>query len=243
MSKLLANGQLPSSKGTLFTATGPDVVNINVANSSGSNTETVILYVSRNAGTDRILRQVILNPNESAFLAGLPIESGDLIKGQTTDATTVDYDITGLGQAATVATPPPPMEFATFDANGNLKSLTTNTALSSSPTAGIGYTTGAGGTVTQATSRTTGVTLNKTTGQITLVSAAGSATPASFTLTNSAIGANDVVIINQKSGTDLYEIFVTNIAAGSCKITSFTTGGTTTEQPVFTFAVIKGASA
>ena len=123
------------------------------------------------------------------------------------------------------------------------KSLTTNTALSSSPTAGVGYSTGAGGTATQITSRSTGVTLNKITGQITLVSAAGSATPASFTLTNSAIGANDVVIVSQKSGTDKYEIFVTNVAAGSCQITFFTTGGTTTEQPVFSFAVIKGANA
>ena len=36
----------------------------------------------------------------------------------------------------------------------------------------LGYTTGSGGAVTQATSRTTGVTLNKTNGAITLVSAA-----------------------------------------------------------------------
>ena len=38
---------------------------------------------------------------------------------------------------------------------------------------GLGYATGSGGTVTQATSRTTGVTLNKTNGAIELVSAAG----------------------------------------------------------------------
>jgi hypothetical protein len=46
----------------------------------------------------------------------------------------------------------------------------------------------------------------------------------------------------QKSGTDLYEIFVTNVAAGSFKMTFFTTGGTSTEQPVFNFAVIKGSN-
>lgn len=110
---------------------------------------------------------------------------------------------------------------------------------STSPTAGIGYATGAGGAVTQATNRTTGVTLNTICGAITLISAAGSATPASFTVTNSAVAALDTVIVSQKSGTDLYEIFVTAVAAGSFKITSFTTGGTTTEQPVFNFAVIK----
>jgi len=46
----------------------------------------------------------------------------------------------------------------------------------------------------------------------------------------------------QKSGADLYELFVTNVAAGSFKITFFTTGGTTTEQPVFHFNVFKGVS-
>lgn len=113
---------------------------------------------------------------------------------------------------------------------------------SSSATGGVGYATGAGGTVTQATSRTTGVTINTPTGAITLVSAAGSAVAASFTVTNSSVAATDVVLVSQKSGTDLYEIFVTAVAAGSFRITSFTTGGTTTEQPVFNFAVIKGVT-
>lgn len=105
-------------------------------------------------------------------------------------------------------------------------------------TAGYGPTTG--GTVTQATSRTTGVTINKPTGQITLVSAAGTTSWQSFTVTNSTVASTDVIIVNQDSGTDLYQLFVTNVAAGSFRITFATTGGTTTEQPVFGFAVIKG---
>jgi hypothetical protein len=114
---------------------------------------------------------------------------------------------------------------------------------SSSPTAGIGYATGAGGAVAQGTNRTTTVVLNTIAGAITLISAAGSATPASFTVTNSAVAATDTVIVSQKSGTDLYEIFVTAVAAGSFRITSFTTGGTTVETPVFNFAVIKSVAA
>jgi hypothetical protein len=51
-----------------------------------------------------------------------------------------------------------------------------------------------------------------------------------------------VVVVVQKSGTDLYEIHVTNVAAGTCQISFRTTGGTTTEQPVFNFAVIKGVT-
>jgi len=110
-------------------------------------------------------------------------------------------------------------------------------------TAGLGYGTGTGGAVTQATSRTTGVTLNKTNGAITLFSAAGTATWESFTVTNSTVAATDVVILSQKSGTDLYMLEVTAVAAGSFRISFATTGGTTTEQPVFNFAVIKAVAA
>lgn len=110
-------------------------------------------------------------------------------------------------------------------------------------TAGLGYGAGSGGTVTQATSRTTGVTLNKTNGSITLVSAAGTATWQSFTVTNSTVAISDVVILSQRSGTDLYMLEVTAVAAGSFRISFATTGGTTTEQPVFNFAVIKAVTA
>ncbi len=114
---------------------------------------------------------------------------------------------------------------------------------SSHPTAGIGYITGAGGTVTQGTSRTTGVTINKISGAITLVSAAGSTTAATFTVTNSTVAATDTVIVSQKSGTDRYDLCVTAVAAGSFDITFRTFSGTTTEQPVFNFVVFKGVSA
>jgi hypothetical protein len=115
--------------------------------------------------------------------------------------------------------------------------------IASTGTAGVGYATGAGGVVTQGTSRTTGVTLNKTTGAITLFSAAGSATAATFTVTNSTVAATDVIILNQKSGTDLYDLMVTAVAAGSFNVTFRTTSGTTTETPVFNFAVIKAVAA
>ena len=111
------------------------------------------------------------------------------------------------------------------------------------PTTGIGYTTGAGSTVTQATSRTTGVTINAVSGAITLVSAAGSTTPATFTVTNSAVAATDSIVVCQKSGTDLYTLSVSAVAAGSFNITFNTKSGTTTEQPVFNFVVIKGVTA
>lgn len=107
---------------------------------------------------------------------------------------------------------------------------------------GLGYGTGAGGTVTQSTSRTTGVTINKACGAITLVSAAGSTTFQSFTVTNSLVAATDVIRVCQKSGTDKYAIWVTAVAAGSFVITFATLSGTTTEQPVFNFAIIRAVT-
>lgn len=132
----------------------------------------------------------------------------------------------------------------TFFINGTqVASVTTGGALvSNAATAGIGYATGAGGTVAQVTSRTTGVTIDKVCGQITLVSAAGSATYASFTVTNSAVAATDEPRVWQVSGTDLYEIHITAVAAGSFQITFRTTGGTTTETPVFGFAIRKAVT-
>jgi hypothetical protein len=117
-----------------------------------------------------------------------------------------------------------------------------NSVRSTSATAGIGYGTGAGGAVTQGTSRTTGVTLNNVCGAITLFTAAGSATWQSFTVTNSTVAATDTIIVNQRSGTDLYMMHVTAVGAGSFRISFATTGGTTSEAPVFNFAVIKAVS-
>jgi hypothetical protein len=117
-----------------------------------------------------------------------------------------------------------------------------NSVRSTSATGGIGYATGAGGAVTQGTSRTTGVTLNTVAGAITLFTAAGSATWQSFTVTNSTVAATDTIIVNQRSGTDLYMVHVTAVGAGSFRISFATTGGTTSEAPVFNFAVIKAVS-
>lgn len=111
---------------------------------------------------------------------------------------------------------------------------------------GYGSSIGVGGTVTQGTSRTTGVTLDKVAGAITLFSttntAVSGATAQSFTVTNNTVAATDQILVEQKSGTDKYLIFVTNVQAGSFQITNYTTGGTTNEAPVFTFTVFKSTA-
>jgi len=65
----------------------------------------------------------------------------------------------------------------------------------------LGYTTGSGSSVVQATNKSTGVTLNTPNGQITMNNASlAASTTVSFTLTNSVITANDVLILNHISG-------------------------------------------
>ena len=90
-------------------------------------------------------------------------------------------------------------------------------------TNGFGYQTGQslGGTVTQATSKSTGVTLNKPNGQITMNAATLNAySAAQFTLTNSCIGASDVVILNHISGgSPGAYVFTSTPAVGSTLIT------------------------
>lgn len=108
-------------------------------------------------------------------------------------------------------------------------------------TAGFGFDPGGGGSVTQGTSRTTGVTLNAPSGVVTMFTAAGSATWSSFTITSSAIQASDVVGISYRSSTNDY-IFSTKVAAGSVKVNFATTGGTASDTPIINFTAV-GASA
>jgi hypothetical protein len=60
-------------------------------------------------------------------------------------------------------------------------------------------------------------------------------------LTNSA-AASDTVVVSQKSVTDKYIVLVIAVAACSFSISFATMGMTTTEQPVFSFTVIKGSA-
>jgi hypothetical protein len=151
------------------------------------------------------------------------------------------FAVPAMAQNTSAPTTSDKINIVRVDANGvgTPGSVTIPTVFN---TAGVGYSAGGGGAVTQITTRTTGVTLNTNSGAITLVSAAGSATPASFTVTNSKVAATDTIVLVQKSGTDLLELHVTAVAAGSFRVTFFTTGGTTTEQPVINFAVLKGAA-
>ena len=107
----------------------------------------------------------------------------------------------------------------------------------------LGYSTDAQGSVTQLTSKSTGVTLNKSSGQITMNNAAlGATTNVTFTLTNSLIGVRDVLVLNVYGGTSgSYNVWVSGLAEGSATITVRNiTAGSLSEAIVINFAIIHG---
>jgi hypothetical protein len=124
-------------------------------------------------------------------------------------------------------------------------SLAVSGALTSSG-GGIGYATGAGGTQTQATSRTTGVTLNKLSGTITMFSSAVAAAASStFTLTNTFIAAGDIVIVTHNSATNACSWVCEAIAgAGSATIVvKNISAASITEATPLKFIIIKAVTA
>jgi hypothetical protein len=123
------------------------------------------------------------------------------------------------------------------DAGGNVR-VTTGT---------LGYSTGAGGAVTQATSKATAVTLNKPTGQITLNNAALAAnTSVTFIVNNNLVVATDTIIIHRVSGgtAGAYNIWVDSVATGTFSVyVRNITPGALSEAPVLNFSIIKAVAA
>ena len=108
----------------------------------------------------------------------------------------------------------------------------------------LGYSTGAQGTVTQATDKGTGVTLNKSAGRITMNNAAlAGNTAVTFTLNNSLISANDTIILNISGGATAaaYTTYVSSMTTGSAVLTLRNlTSGSLSEAVIVNFAIIHG---
>ena len=108
-----------------------------------------------------------------------------------------------------------------------------------------GYVTGEGGAVTQSTSKSTGVTLSKKCGQITMNAAALAAnTTVTFTLTNTTIAATDIIVLNHVSGGTAGS-YLLNAQAGSGSASINVrniTSGSLSEAIVIGFAVIKAVT-
>lgn len=106
----------------------------------------------------------------------------------------------------------------------------------------IGYTAVAQGTVTQATDKSTAVTLNRPAGRITMNAASlGANTAVSFTLNNSFISSNDLIIVNVSAGgtAGAYTTYISSMTAGSAVVTLRNlTAGALAEAVVLNYAII-----
>lgn len=183
-----------------------------------------------------------LGVNSAGTALAFQTMSGDAVLSSGAISVTKTGGVS-FGTAATQSTGTSGANIPLLNAANTWSATQTNSAgwLSSSPSAGIGYTTGAGGSVTQLTSRTTAVSINDVSGDITLFSAAGVGSWTSFTVNNSAIAATDTISLSVKSATNTYVLAnATAVAAGSFQISFIAVVGTATDAPVFNFNVIKG---
>lgn len=121
--------------------------------------------------------------------------------------------------------------------------------IASGDTTGIGYTS-RGSSVTQATNRTTGVTINTVCGQITTNTASLAAeASANFTVTNSLVQIGDVVVVSIQSGTNGGNTAVTvvTVANGSFVIkvsnNNAAAGTAETGAIIINYAIIKAVGA
>ena len=117
------------------------------------------------------------------------------------------------------------------------------------PTMGFTFAAGGGAAVTQATSRTTGVTINTVTGQITTnTTSLAAEAAAAFTVTDSKVGLHDVIILSIQSGSNggNTAVNVTTVAAGSFAIkvsnNNAAAGTAETGSIIINFMVLKGTS-
>lgn len=131
----------------------------------------------------------------------------------------------------------------------NVSGSVTSNLLARSGSTALGYSgTGTGSTVTQLTSKSTAVTLDKLCGQITMHNESLShSTTVSFLLNNTFIQSTDVVIVNIQSGatTNAYSTDVGSVNTGSCRIQlrNIQSSGSLSEAVVINFAVIKATNA
>jgi hypothetical protein len=186
-------------------------------------------------------------PNGTGTTSAWVLEDKDLGTGNSATASFnliygTDVRLTsGIRGAGTYL----PMTFYTggsermrIDTSGNV--IVTNAA-------GLGYGTGAGGTVTQSTSKSTAVTLNKPCGQITMNNAALAAnTNVNFVLNCSVAATSDIIVINHQSGAaayGTYDVSARVSGAGFVTVSVYNkTAGSLSEAIILNFAVIKGAT-
>ena len=199
----------------------------------GAGTATAIRFYQPTNSWYQINADAVYAAGIQAFLA---VPSSANLRAAMTDETG-----TGLLVFATSPTLTTPVIGA---ATGTSLSTTGNQVISG--TGKQGYATGSGGIVTQGTNKATGVTLSKSTGQITLDGASlAASTTVSFALTNTVIEAGDILVMNHISGGTAGSYLLnaqTSAGAASINVRNISLGSLS-EAIVIAFAVIKAVSA
>jgi hypothetical protein len=182
---------------------------------------------------------------------GGDVNAGLIIAAQTTGNVTIGRSANKLGFYD--ATVPRSLQTITGNRGGNaaLADMITKLANmnlivdSTTDAGGVGYTTGQGGAVVQATSKVTAFTLSNICGTIQFAAdnLAANTTSAGAVWTNTLIGANDVIVLTHSSGGTLggYSIAVTPAAGSATIYIRNNTSGALAEAPIFRFAIIKAA--
>jgi hypothetical protein len=179
-------------------------------------------------------------------IGGIQITGGNELVGGINKSATAGLLIAGVTGSTNDITVDDPAGGTVFKVPTGTKDVIGNGKIqSTAPDKGVGYATGAGGTVTQATSKATAVTLSKVSGEIVThnaLLAAGAVV--SFTWTNTTIAAADgLVLANKAGGTAGAYHFDYQCAAGSAVITirNLTAGGLS-EAITIGFQVVKGVT-
>jgi len=185
------------------------------------------------AGNTTYLNTAEVSGNLSAGNLSADDVSGNTLTGTLTTA--AQPNVTSVGTLTSLA----------VTGNVSAGNLLSSGAITSNSSSGIGYTTGAGGAVTQITSKSTAVTLNNITGEITMSNAQlGGDNTVSFTLNNSTIANTDVIIINQVSDANIgVYSFNGKCNNGNALISVHNlTNNNRSDAIVLRYAVIKGAT-
>lgn len=221
-----------------FTGTGNritgDFSNVTIASrvlfqTSTANTSTTVHAIPNGTGT--VARWSLSNASD-------PANASEASFAITATDTRFESTLRGTGSYLPITWYTSATERLRIGINGDV--TVTSAAL-------LGYGTGAGGSVTQATSKSTAVTLNKPTGAITTASdALASNAVAFFLVNNSLVSANDTVVVSLRSGDAAggsYGVQVAAVQAGGFYIQIRNqSAGSRSEALAINFAVIKGAT-
>jgi hypothetical protein len=130
-SKSFTSGQLAATATSILSGAdaGERKVQLSCVN-TGSSAETVIVKQQVAGGTARQIARAVLGANESLVVTGIGMQPDDTLLGQTTNAATVDYVVSGCPNDEAFS-------IVSLDANGALK-MSNNSCVRTGYTTQIG---------------------------------------------------------------------------------------------------------